>query len=411
MRRTDSAVRSPESGVRGRLAGLRRPHGFTLIEVLVAMAIGLALVAALWAAFSQVMQAARTNQAITSLHLEASAVHFSLNQHFSSMFHGGQCRVQFFPKDATNPDAGCTLDFMPADRAWTRLEWKAGHGGGAPRLSLATLNREEYNTSIPSGASFRIVGDKVVKGSPTIPGFHTVDQWVDEEPVVQSTWTVNRGIRLGTADRRDRRRELDDNDLRLLRNVPPSLMPLTHWLGEEVGDGKRLQAALVPVSTHISRFRLELVDFRGYRTIVNCTPGSYDGVEPPIGISYRDADGNTLTPPPLAKVSPSPNVANVWTSTVRSLDGVWADGRNVPCDFYKDYDGVSTLPAPALERPALIRVAFVLNQQLTFRPAPPNTGNEDWIEYDRKRPGGNTYVSREFSFTFATSPLNLTGAP
>jgi prepilin-type N-terminal cleavage/methylation domain-containing protein len=369
---------------------------FTLIEVLVAMSIGLALVAALWAAFSQVMQAARTNQAVTSLHLEASAIHFSLNQSLSSMFHGGQCRVEFVPKTGGNPDARCVLDFMSGERTWTRLEWRTGSNGhGPPKLSIATLAREEYDAAMPSGIKV-----------PYVTAFQPVDQWLDEEPVVKSTGTKGFTVRLGTANRRDRRRELDDNDLRLLRNVPPAALPLTHWQGEAIGDGSRLQDALVPLSTHISRFRLELVDVRGYRTIVNCTPGSYDGTEPPIGISYRDHAGNVLTPPALSTASASPNVANVWTSTVRSLDGIWADGRNVPCNFYKDYDG-GTLPAQALERPALIRIAFVLNQQLTFHPAPANTGDQDAIEFDRTRPGGNTYVSREFSFTFATSPINL----
>lgn len=373
-----------------------RRSAFTLIEVLVAMSIGLALVAALWAAFSQVMQAACTNQAVTNLHLEASAIHFTLNQSLSSMFHGGQCRVECFPKGGGNPDARCTLDFMPGERAWTRLEWRAGSNGhGPPKLSIATLTREEYDASLPAGVKV-----------PYVTRFRPVDQWVDEEPVVDATNTSAFTFRLGTANRRDRRRELDDNDLRLLRNVPPAALPLTHWQREEIGDGRRLQDALVPISTHVSRFRLELVDVRGYRTIVNCTPGSYDGVEPAIGITYRDQAGTILTPPALSKVSESPNVANVWTSTVRSLDGIWSDGRNTPNDFYKDYDG-GVLPPPALERPALIRVAFVLNQQLTFRPAPVNTGDEDAIEFDRKRPDGNSYVSREFSFTFATSPINL----
>jgi prepilin-type N-terminal cleavage/methylation domain-containing protein len=387
-------------------------HGFTLIEVLIAVAIGLILVASLWSVFGQVMQAARRNQAITTLHLEASAIHMAMDNAIATMFHGSQVRLAYTPPTAGNPDAQIDFDFMSSDRSWKRLSYRTGSNGfGPPRLSMATQDTWYRLTATApqsmSGLANTTIG---TTGYPT---------WTAGEDIVPtSSGSANIKMWIMPEVRRDRRRDMNDNDLRLLRNAPPAFLASVKEEADPtapVGDGNRLATRGALISSHVSRFRLEIVDFRGYRTVANVTPGSYDdGTAPPLGISYYDADGNEKTPPSPSGSITSPNFQNVWTSSLRVLDGIWSDGRDAPCSIdgispvplYPDYNGTARLPTPAVERPAIVRIAFTLNLPLSTAPPPQNTGPYDCIEFDKKRSGGNTYVSRDFSFSFTTSSLN-----
>lgn len=402
-------------------------RGFTLVELVIAVGIGLLLVGSVWGAFGQVVQAARRNQAITSLHLEASAIHQAIDQAFATMFHGAAVHLTHHPRSAGVEDAGIDLDFMSGDRTWNRLSFRTGSGGlGPPRLTIASEGEwfrvrgtlpKDY--AYPAGAH-GVYGSKEQETGPD--GRSHVVWTVQEDylaraatPAHSSDRTVHLNMWLVPEVRRDRRRDMDDNDLRLLRNAPKAFhSTIAAWDGRPVGDGRRLASNAQLLSTKVSRFRLEIVDARGHRTIACATPDAYDsGIA--TGISYVDAFGAPLTPPaPSAGIS-SPNFAHVWTTARRSLDGIWSDGRNEPSSLaeggeplYADYGG-GRLPSPASERPLLVRIAFTLNQAETSMPVPKLVELDgaylDGIEFDKRRPNGNAYVSRDFTFTFACTPL------
>lgn len=406
-----------------------RHRAFTLIELLIAVSIGMLLVASVWGVFGQVMQATRRNQAVTSLHLEASAIHQAIDQAMSTMFHGAAVHLVHQARGGSVEDAGIDLDFMSSDRVWHRLSFRTGSGGiGPPRLTLASEGEWfrikgtlPKNYSYPAG-SYGFYGGKVL--DPGAPDGGSYILWSDQEdyqakpatPANSADRKVYLNMWLVPEVRRDRRRAMDDNDLRLLRNAPKDFYDtLNAWDGRPIGDGSRLAAGPKLLSTKVSRFRLELVDARGYRTVACATPDAYGPSGIPIGISYYDADGAALSPPSPASSISSPNFVNVWTGARRSVDGIWSDGRNAPCSLaggedplYTDYDG-NRLPPPALERPLLVRVAFTLNQPETSLPIPKiaelDGSYYDGIEFDKRRPHGNAYVSRDFTFTFASAPL------
>ena len=401
-------------------------EGFTLIEVLIAVTVGSLLVALTWTAFRNVSQTSRRFQATTSLYQQASVIHAALETPIGIQFHGAQFRVKvtlpgtrearvtldcMYPLMEFANDYGRIMPFQsyPNDLIWSRLEWYAGGDSGPPTLKRA-ITPPYWTASIKA----RYRGD--CETAPSIPAGAPADlvNWVNEEVVpLEDIWSSSSSrvnFTITPAPRRDRRRDMNDNDLRMMPGIPQvsydSRIP-----GLGLGDGDQLKRQLdlgqKLVSDRISRFRIEIIDFRGYRTVVNPTPGCYEDPAVPSGISYYDATGVRFDPP-------SPIVGNpdVWSSSLRTVDGLSSEGRTDPCPGY------AGLPVPQAERPAVIRIAFVLHAPITTLPIPANSDAStdasgvplkgvDFLEYDRRRPGGNTYISREFSFSFSTSSIGV----
>ena len=401
--------------------------GFTLIELLIAVAIGTLIVATVWTAFREVSRVSRRFQASASLHQQASVIFSSVETQLGTQFHGAQFRVQVL--NAGTRNASVTLDCMypvmemqpergriqPTttylnDLVWSRLQWDAGGDSGPPTLKRATTlpywkvvsanNTGTATIDVAKASDCTFVPDPYDAG-------HQVVSWVDEELV--PTTPLNRPLKLFLLPeaRRDRRRDINDNDLRMMPAIPQavydSMVLDEDWSSKAIGDGDQLDRRLTLVSDRISRFRIEILDFRGYRTVVNPTSGCFAAPEPQLGISYYDASGNAVDPP--APVAPHPTV---WSDTLRTVDGLWSDGRTDP------NPGYAALPQPQAERPAVIRIAFVLHAPLTTRAIPANSNANgaplkdiDFLEYDRLRPDGNQYISREFSFSFSTSAIGV----
>jgi hypothetical protein len=206
-----------------------------------------------------------------------------------------------------------------------------------------------------------------------------VPLWVNEDIVAvgsSSSSSDHRTMLIGPEMRRDRRRHMDDNDLRLVPGIT-----LATWQnytnnssGSRIptGDDEVLDRRLGLISDRITALRLEIIDYRGMVTRINVDAAAWPAPAPADGISYV-LGGVAYTPP--APVAGQPDI---WNASTRIIDGTWADGRNVPCPAYP----TANLPNPALERPALIRVAFTLT--------------------DRVR-----NLSREFSFSFAPTAIQV----
>lgn len=404
--------------------GLTR--GFTLIEILIAVAIGSLIVAMTWSTLHSLGKVARRYQAATSLHQQASVIHSALETQLTTQFHGAQFRIHV--SDAGTRNAAITIDcmyqqseiepmmgrFSPRKRyyndlVWSRLRWHAGGASGPPTLSRAispprwqVVTTDATRTGIASNVPRRT--DCVRLADPYKP-LHLVPEWVDEELVLSTTGNSSLQSWLLPEPRRDRQRDINDNDLRLMPGIPASVYNSlglsVDYSSSRLGDGDRLTDELILVSDRISRFRVEVIDFRGFRTVVNPTPDCYEDPEPPPGISYYDATGAVITP--LTPIAPHPDV---WSSSLRTVDGLWSDGRG---ETSRGYAG---LPPPSAERPAVVRIAFVLHAPMTGLAIPANSDanplkNLDFLEYDRRRPGGNQYISREFAFSFSTSSFGV----
>lgn len=421
----------------------RAPAAFTLIEILISVALAMTIVAITVVCLRQVLATSRRTQAETNLHTQASAMHQALEARLGAIFHGSYCRIRV--QGAGTRDATVTLDVMGAlsdiapdlgrlaqqpvhfnELVWHRVQWSAGGGVRFPSISTGYSEASWYvNSTASQQVALANAGWSWLEEAAGAP----VED-LRRDGTALSTANPRLRVRVGPQVRRDRRRDMDDNDLRLLRNIPTALHPAglsaIGWdanVGSAaLGDDDRLAGRLSVVADRVSRFRIEIIDFRGYRTVVNPTPGAYAGATP-SGISYWDAtaDGGVQLTPPTPTGS---NVPAVWTAAERVVDGVWTDGRNAAgadlhasTPYVTDYGG-GTLPTPARERPALIRIAFVLNEPLTHRAVPRQVDastaadgsplkDVDFLEYDRRRPMGNDYVSREFSFSFTTSSLGV----
>lgn len=368
-----------------------RTSAFTLIEVLVSVAIGSAIVAAAWASFIQVRQATVRSKIATVLHQDAAIIDMNFETALSTCFHGSQVRLSVSnPGHATLP-ATLTFDVMrsaedtsPAfarsrqggtyayDLVWERFRYIKD-----PTQPLGTLSRA---TSTAAWAVTGRVAMNRLTGIKMQPdpydATHQVAVWGGEDVIVDSMTSFNPPqVRIGPEVRRDRRRWMIDNDLRLWPNIPNSLYLgfTTTATGTRVpiSDDEKLDLNLSLMSDKISAFRIELVDFQGLRTTGDPRNAA--------GLTYTDNAGSTITPPP----APAAPELNVWSSTLRVVDGLWTDGRADACPLY------AAAKPPAEERPALVRIAFTLTDPQSVR-------------HDPAHP-----ISRDFSFTIATSSMTV----
>lgn len=123
-------------------------HAFTLIEILVATAIGMLLVSLAWAGFSQVQQVTRRNAGLVRLHSEAAAIQQALGEDLGSLMQTCQIRLRAFDDGVTDPALRkawveftamrlvhdrkgvntVTQGQAPTDQAWFRWRWDAARG-------------------------------------------------------------------------------------------------------------------------------------------------------------------------------------------------------------------------------------------------------------------------------------------
>lgn len=298
-------------------------RGLTLIEILVSLGIGMMLVALGTSALLHVSKTFTKNRALLQGHDDAAAIASHLHSTLEAVYHPALMRCRADPgADGTwgTGDERIDLTWMASARSldertmhyaplpmhdllWHRLSW-SGDGAGGGDLSFS------YST-----------GRRVVNG------------W----SFVHAGYSRKPSIALGPFVRRDRRRDLNDNDLRHL----PGMNLATYTAVAAIGDEGDLDSQLTPwhpPTTRVVACHLEFVDQGGY--VVRCDPAS--------GISIRSPSGTAIPTLGTAMVSP----------TVHTFEGTWMDGRlRAPADAggggFHSRSGVA-------QRPALIRISFDL---------------------------------------------------
>jgi hypothetical protein len=298
-------------------------RGLTLIEILISLGIGMMLAALGTSALLHVSKTLTHNRALLQGHDDAAIIATRLQATLGAVYQPALMRCRADPgADATwgTGDERIDLTWMASVRSldestmtygpkpmndliWHRLSW-SGDGDGGGDISMA------YST-----------------------GRRVIDAW----SFILNGISRRPSIALGPFVRRDRRRDLNDNDLRYL----PGMNLATYNSVGAKGDEADLDARLTPwhsPTTRVTTFRLEFVDQGGF--VVHCNPAS--------GISITDPNGASI---PLLG-TPTAN------ATVYTFEGVWLDGRlQAPADasgsgFHRR--------SSAAQRPALIRIAFDL---------------------------------------------------
>lgn len=316
---------------------LRDRRGFTLIEVMIAITMAVALSSLAVVGFNQMRQVARRNQAMTDLAAEAAYIHHRLEQDLAlcqqtsqmrferipSIAAAGQpawaVRVMFlgelptrFPNNGLDAPTDLYADY-PGPLVWLGWEWRPPTARSVNGLGSFAIGR----SSQKQRAQVRTIGGKD----------YTFYQVPDA--------------------RRSRKRHPDDNDYRLLPNAAAALSAAgtsrglvtgdyTDLFGEDGNGNGTLDSGedanengvlnlgqLAPLSLRMKELHLSWVDFGGSTTTLTAA----DGIAP-IG---SDA---------------------WWTGDQRVVDGLYRDGR-IP--------GTSLLS----QRPGLLRVRFILADPAT----------------------------------------------
>lgn len=328
-----------------------RPRSaFTLIELLVSIAIGMGLLALGTSALLHVSKVFNRNTVQMQARDDARTIHQRLESGFTSMYHAAQLRCRVDPGEpASDPPVwnngnevieltwmSClgdidepTMDTLPghvSDMVWNRLRW-TGRG----------VNKEggylEFAMSSPS----------VVSSSITSPA--------------ASTSTGN--VLTGPQPRRDRRRDMDDNDLRFLPGISAAKYGELQLVGNGADLDQRLRR-MHPIYTQVQNVAVEWVDQDGFTVRGDAQAGitvrnAAGVVQPPLGLPY--ANGQVMV-----------------------IDGAWLDGRPAP--------SAGTARLASAQRPLLIRISFELI------PA----GQEDPEDLSRD-------PHLPFSFTFRVAPM------
>ncbi len=276
---------------------MSRQHAFTMVELLVSTAIGISLLTVATSAFVYMRRMVQRNAALLGLHSEAVSVQRTLADALLASHPGALWRLEASPGPDGNwgtGDAGETiaLTWLCAvanpegrtnllgrdwahDLVWARLEWRAIGPNGIPCLLFARSD-----------------------------GFRPAD------------WTFTSGgsatrcaIRIYPQPRRDRRRDLDDNDLRHL----PGMTPAVYAALALPGDGADLRRQLQPLTSpgcRITGLAIGWYDVRGHWTGIDTRRS------PEAGIGERAADGSAV-----------PLLATAWSNAQAVvLDGVRLDG-------------------------------------------------------------------------------------
>lgn len=265
-----------------------RRAAFTLIEVLIATAIGMMLMALVASTLIGMRKVIERNSALAGLHENASMINKDLARDLSASVAGAKWELRAEPGSdgwgsgdevvtltwMTTCDNGpqSTFQFSPGprhDMAWCRLRWV---GGGKDRPSRLFYARS---------SGFRIIS------------------WKDV-----TTVKIHQDPQL----RRDRRRDLDDNDLRHLPGMSQAVWKSIAMPGDSADLDAQLAMRPIHAATiEVRDFRLSWKDEGGWTTTATAD----------AGLVQRDASGSVV-----------PWSGGAWDNQqCVAIDGVYLDAR------------------------------------------------------------------------------------
>lgn len=310
-----------------------RQRGFTLVEVLVSITLVAALIALFAGTVTHVARTLSLTTAMLGMHDAASAIQRVLADRLQGIHPcvSIRCTASAGPDGAmgtgdermdltwwtslqTTGERGSFAGNDHTEQDWFRLTWTGPRtpGAGSQLLLARTSGRRstmwDRQVADPGNANLKYE-------------FSTVQQ-----------------------ARRDRRRDMDDNDLRAIAGMTPAIYAQTK--PELNGDGEDLSAMakrLVPSNFTIEKFAMSWVDRAGWET----------RFDPAYGLGRRDAAGVA-----------QPWLNTPWSSaTSVAIDGMFVDARAY------SLPALSGQPADPRDvgdaRPVLLRIAFTMRRKPT----------------------------------------------
>jgi prepilin-type N-terminal cleavage/methylation domain-containing protein len=273
-----------------------RSTGFTLIEVLISLAIGMALIALGWSAYRTSEQVVRRTQVRLALHQDAGQVQHAMTGDFRTVHHGGSWRVE--GQVATTG----SIISVTALRATLRTGWKTADPFCASSNASWGVGRDAGSLYSAAQTPTDLTWFRWCwKADSATPGTRMGTLFRAMNPRVRNGYLGTNW----TQPRRSASRPLSDNDWQtLFQTASTTFLTRNNPLSDEAD----LSASLVPIA-----FRV-----RDFAVAWTTSGGAVSGVD----------------------------AASLTTSlTSHPIDGVWLDARD------------STLPRL---RPAVLRMRFTL---------------------------------------------------
>lgn len=301
---------------------------FTLIEILIASTLVIFLLSLVTGTMLHINRITTRTTALLAMHDAVGSFQRTAQERLQAVHHGGawHCLASTGSDGtwntgdetvsltwlATTPDrmdAGQGLYWGDQDDlTWFRLIWRGPKHASSPGIFLSRSSGKRKNTSF------------------------AWCQYVDPNANVRYVFDV------WTAPRRDRRRDLNDNDWRFVQGVTAAIYNNSLQAGGLVGDGRALDMQETPCFSpdlELSEFTLSWVDRGGWTTTFS----------PANGLSRRDSAGAS-----------QPTLGTAWNSQTQiSLDGVFLDGR--PHTLLTDTRDIRTA------RPILVRMGFLMRRE------------------------------------------------
>jgi len=320
-------------------------RAFTLIEVLVALAIGMLLAGMATSMVYNVWRLSARAMVRVALHDDAAAFITVVGSAVRNLHHGGQWALESSPGADGVWDSGdewVSLTFLSANEQ--RVD-RAMIFGENPRVGLGWFRLRWDAAKAPARGRLRIS-----RGSPWRATSFAYD--VSGSPRSAS-------IEIDPLPRRDRRRPLDDNDLRLVPGIDAATLAALALPGDSADLDAQLSTVIAP-TTSAEDFRIGWTDRAGRQIQWSAQQG----------LSVKSASGSTIA----ALGQPW------WNATTLILDGDFLDARH----HLLTPDTISAGAA----RPMLLRLSFTLTE------AP-----------QRAVPGASrAYQKQDFAFSFALGP-------
>lgn len=302
----------------GESASVRR--GFTLIEVMISLALSMLMLALAWSGFLQMRRAVASNQARAFMAQEAATLQRRMERDVAATVPGVQMRLEAL--DDLGPEYGGAravrlvamreLSSIYPDGAQDVVIWGKDQPVGAMWYCWEWRPPTTAEIAAAAARGRKAPGSLWHATSSSLRRTHRYDV---STALVDGTAQArgNLAFEQMPAFRRSRlRTDLDDNDLRLLEGWPlhgqsawdrvtSSLRPLT-----VEGDRTDLMRRLAFVEQNVLACSLGWIDHQGYQTRAGAA-----------GVEVLDPAGTAVPHPGLAH----------WNAGVRIVDGLWRDGR------------------------------------------------------------------------------------
>ena len=331
---------------------MKAATGFTLIELLVSITLGMVLLTMGATALVQISKVAKRDTAQRQAHDEIAIMHRRLAEGLNSLYHPSQIRLEAYRGPDGKWDTG---------DEWISLIWMSSMRDKGERFmhSDSSFSRElQWNQLIWKGNPELDSGGEVLfaRSTERQPTELAAFEY-EQKDLAGNVIKPNLRLQNSAQWRRDRRRDLDDNDMRWVPGMRKTLWQDSR-IQALVGDRRDLWDNLKPMlapATEVANMTIEWVDAGG--VVVRGSP--VDGISIDggslLGQPWSGKDIEMKDHPTFGGTDPILDPTTCTLLDVHVIDGAFMDGRA----SVNTGAGVASRLSLA-ERPSLIRIHLML---------------------------------------------------